>query len=85
MAPSVRVASLAALATLVAAALAGCAPPGAINERAVLESTPHSEPAAYAKSQEDYNRHMIDRYTKGKPKSFTIGKRASQGKRSRGR
>jgi hypothetical protein len=68
-----------------AAAPAGCAPPGAVNEKSVLETTPHSEPAAYAKSVDDYNKHMVDRYTKGKPKSLTGGKGASQGKRPRGR
>ena len=53
---------------------AGCSPPGAVNEKAVLDSTPHSEPADYAKSQEDYNNHMIARYTKEKPKSIPTGK-----------
>jgi len=71
---------LALLLTLFAAAVltAGCSPPGAVNEKAVLDSTPHSEPADYAKSAEDYNKHMIDRYTKEKPKSIPTGKKKSR-------
>jgi hypothetical protein len=61
-----------------AALTVGCSPPGAVNEKAVLDSTPHSEPAEYAKSQEDYNKHMIERYTKEKPKSIPSGKKKSR-------
>ena len=75
MNPSTRFALLAALAAPFAASAVGCSPPGAVNERAVLDSTPHSEPAEYAKSQEDYNQHMIDRYTGGaKAKSLPATK-----------
>ena len=67
---------LSLLLILFAAAVltAGCSPPGAVNEKAVLDSTPHSEPADYAKSADDYNKHMIERYTKEKPKSIPTGK-----------
>jgi len=70
MASSIRVAILAALASPVAALAIGCSPPGAVNERAVLESTPHSEPASYAKTPEDYNKHMMDRLKKGGSESL---------------
>jgi len=60
----------AALVVLMAALAGGCSPPGAVNEKAVLDSTPHSEPAEYAKSAEAYDNHMIDRYTKGRPKAI---------------
>ena len=73
MVSSLRFASLLILACAVAAPAIGCSPPGAVNEKAVLDSTPHSEPAEYAKSQDDYNNHMIDRYTKGKAKSVPSG------------
>jgi hypothetical protein len=75
MTTSTRIALIAALAAPMAATVSGCSPPGAVNERAVLESTPHSEPAEYAKSVDDYNKHMIDRYTGGaKAKSLPAGK-----------
>jgi len=79
MSVSTRIARIAALAIPIAASAAGCSPPGAVNERAVLESTPHSEPAEYAKSVDDYNKHMIDRYTGGaKSKSLPGGKNAAR-------
>ena len=74
MRSSTRVVLPATLASALAAMAVGCSPPGAVNEKAVLDSTPHSEPAPYAKSQEDYNNHMIDRYTKGKASSIPKGK-----------
>jgi len=73
---SLRIASLAVLAVPIAALVIGCAPPGAVNERAVLDSTPHSEPAEYATSPEAYNNHMIERYTGGKAKSIPSAKKS---------
>jgi len=73
--PLVPVATRTVLALAVAALVVGCSPPGAVNERAVLDSTPHSEPADYAKSQEDYNKHMVERYTGGKTKSIPGAKK----------
>jgi hypothetical protein len=70
MSSSIRVLPLVILASALAAMTIGCSPPGAVNEKAVLDSTPHSEPAEYATSPEAYNQHMADRYTKGKAKSM---------------
>ena len=58
---------------------AGCSPPGAVNEKAVLDSTPHSEPAEYAKSQEDYNNHMIDVIQKRSPRAYQPARTRNQG------
>jgi hypothetical protein len=75
MSLSSRIARIALSAMGIAAMATGCSPPGAINEREVLETTPHSEPAEYAKSVEDYNKHMIERYTGGaKAKSIPAGR-----------
>jgi len=76
MPSSVLLSRLRLQACVVAGFLLGCSPPGAVNEKAVLDSTPHSEPAEYAKTPEDYNNHMIDRYTKGRSKSLQSGKEA---------
>jgi hypothetical protein len=82
MSISNRIARIAISGLAIAAMASGCSPPGAINEREVLETTPHSEPAEYAKSVEDYNQHMIDRYTGGtKAKSLPAGKQKPARKR----
>jgi hypothetical protein len=65
---------------LLAALPLAWSPPGAVNKKAVLDSTPHSKPATYAKSVEDYNQHMIDRNTQGRSKSLHSGKEARPGR-----
>jgi hypothetical protein len=40
------------------------------NERAVIESTPKSEPAPYATSREAYRDHMLDRFKNTSTKTY---------------
>ncbi len=44
------------------------------NERAIIESTPHSEPAPYAVSREAYRDHMQERFKNMSKKTY--GKQA---------
>jgi len=68
--PIVRAAGLAATALWSALAAAGCSFGVHENERAVLESTPHSTPAPYAVSREAYRDHMMERFKGMSSKSY---------------
>jgi len=59
--PVGRVAAWAVSGLWAALLAAGCFGPHE-NERAVLESTPKSEPAPYAVSREAYRDHMMERF-----------------------
>ena len=61
------------LAALAASAI-GCSPPGAVNERAIIESTPNAEQAPYAVSREAYRDHMQERFKNMGTKTY--GKQA---------
>ncbi|QDV39364.1 hypothetical protein [Tautonia plasticadhaerens] len=49
------------LAVSAATLAAGCAPPGAVNERNVVESTPTSTVAPYAETPDAHHQHMVER------------------------
>jgi hypothetical protein len=51
------------------------------NERAVIESTPKSEPAPYAVSREAYREHMLGRFKNMNTKTY--GKQAPVPKKSK--
>jgi hypothetical protein len=42
----------------------GCSPPGAVNERNVVESTPHSTVSPTSETPEAYRKHMMERFKK---------------------